>query len=122
MGDIEQAAIAKVKALLRPEQLQHLESTKWLFNEIGNRQAGRSYTIAVALIILAMENPKRDILYSDHFPGYISRASENLRKCIQEIVGKIEEKPTNEAEFKKRISGNYGFVFSRDKFRYDELG
>lgn len=54
---------------LTPRQLNAVRSLDWLLDSSDQqRQTGRSFTLAIALIRQALRYPGRDIYYTDHVP------------------------------------------------------
>ena len=85
-------------------ELGRLESIMWLLDPNGGRRTGRSYTMAVAYINIAMSYAGEWIIVRDHYPSY--QADEMLLSMIRNWIQK--EMPKIKVEFKRdcfRIMG-----------------
>lgn len=100
------------KFKLLPPQQQDLDLLINLFDINKGRGTGRSYTLAVALITLAMKYPGHYIHVIDHSEPILGPRDIIKISMIQNIRSLITMALGNE-EVKK-------FTFSRDKFKYEQ--
>ena len=80
--------------------LRNLDVLQWLFDPVGNRATGRSYTMAIAYINLSCSSSQW-ITVRDHFP------TQQADDCLMDMIKNICKKQFPEIRFQ----------FKRNEFR-----
>ena len=93
MSDARHDLTTHLLGTLRDPQKWYYAAVKWLLSP-GNRGEGRTYLMAVAYVILAMENPNIEIRMRDHFGalGADSFIIQRVASILADLGEPIREK------------------------------